>query len=172
MYVLWSLLYCLIFCLVYTIKPFVILQIQTKCRPDICTQECKNTMRELRQHPCLKEDVWEYIKFFLMEEKHSGSGIDVEKLLVLYSVCDLQLGQEIGRDVIRRTTTMGMTPSQTTIRELTPTRTDTNHIHTCPKCPPTNLSICNNNASRNTISSMAAFIGVIISLVDLFVTVM
>lgn len=132
-------------------------------------------MRELRQHPCLKEDVWEYIKFFLMEEKHSGSGIDVEKLLVLYSVCDLQLGQEIGRDVIRRTTTMRMTPSQTTIRELTPTRTNTNHIHhihTCPKCPPTNLSICNNSASRNTISSMAAFIGVIISLVDLFVTVM
>lgn len=105
-----------------------------------------------------------------MEEKHSGSGIDVEKLLVLYSVCDLQLGQEIGRDVIR-TTTMRMTPSQTTNRELTSTRTETNHIHTCPKCPPTHLSICNNSASRNTIPSIAAFIGVIISLVDFFVTV-
>lgn len=49
-------------------------------------------MWEFWQYLCLKEDVWEYIKFFLMEEKYSGSGIDVEKLLVLYIVCDLQFG--------------------------------------------------------------------------------
>lgn len=129
-------------------------------------------MRELRQHPCLKEDVWEYIKFFLMEEKHSGSGIDVEKLLVLYTVCDLQLGQEIGRDVSRRITTMRTTPSQPTNADFTSTSTDTDHIHTCPKCPPTHLSICNNSASRNIIPSIATFIGVIISLVDFLITAM
>eukprot|EP00105_Crassostrea_gigas_P028554 XP_011450241.1 PREDICTED: dopamine beta-hydroxylase-like [Crassostrea gigas] len=148
----------------------MVFQIQTKCRPDICTQECKNAMRELRQHPCLKEDVWEYIKFFLMEEKHSGSGIDVEKLLVLYTVCDLQLGQEIGRDESRRITTM-RTPSQPTNTDFTSTSTDTDHIHTCPKCPPTHLSICNNSGSRNIIPSIT-FIGVIISLVEFLVTVM
>lgn len=127
-------------------------------------------MRELRQHPCLKEDVWEYIKFFLMEERHSGSGIDVEKLLVLYTVCDLQLGQEIGRDESRRITTM-RTPSQPTNTEFTSRSTDTDHIHTCPKCPPTHLSICNNSGSRNIIPSIT-FIGVIISLVEFLVTLM
>ncbi|XP_078324642.1 DBH-like monooxygenase protein 2 homolog [Crassostrea virginica] len=148
----------------------MVFQIQTKCRPDICTQECKNTIRKLRQHPCLKEDVWEYIKFFLMEEKtQSNLGLDIGKLLVLYSVCDLQLGKEIGHNEItteastKRTTA---TLNTDTIRNAT--SPETSQPASCPKCPPTHLSVCN-SASR-TPTPFRALVAVLVSVVDLFRT--
>ncbi|XP_062583183.1 uncharacterized protein LOC134244942, partial [Saccostrea cucullata] len=134
----------------------IVFQIQAKCRPDICTQECKDTIRKLRQHPCLKEDIWEYLKFFLMAEKRGDSGIDVEKLLVLYSVCDLQLGREMGRDVIVGTTTMRMSPEDPKDKLMTTVSTGSTKPPSCPQCPPTHLSICNrSSALTNTFSFVA-----------------
>ena len=105
-----------------------------------------------------------------MEEKtQSNLGLDIGKLLVLYSVCDLQLGKEIGHNEIttevstKRTTATLITD---TIRNAT--SPETSQPASCPKCPPTHLSVCN-GASR-TPTPFRALVAVLVSVVDLFRT--
>lgn len=103
-----------------------------------------------------------------MAEKQGNTGIDVEKLLVLYSVCDLQLGKEIGSDAVIGETTLRTTPDYNRDRQFTSSTSSvgSSGVISCPECPPTPLFKCiTNSTPQNASPSIAAILSIIISLI-------
>ncbi|KAK3098156.1 hypothetical protein FSP39_016749 [Pinctada imbricata] len=74
-----------------------VLNVRSKCRPYFCLEECKKALRKMQKHPCLKGDVWEYLKFQLLNIKTKTFMSDqLEKLMAAYTSCDRELGEEVG----------------------------------------------------------------------------
>ncbi|KAK3099911.1 hypothetical protein FSP39_011698 [Pinctada imbricata] len=79
-----------------TIK--LVLEIRMKCVPDQCRPGCKVLINKVKKHPCFHGEMYEYIKFFLvnvpLEESYMKHlGMDLRDRL---TSCDTQIAEENG----------------------------------------------------------------------------